>query len=142
MEDGKLQPLPPDIQAAWAEVPAKIAKIREKREEQDKLFQTLLLYAAVAAQGINPKDVDRFTFDKDALTAEDKKFILKAINLDARVVSSGGLVAIWRRASGKYHNVVTLKDGNRITLSPPVLRGGRETEVKDDQGTRKNDSAG
>jgi hypothetical protein len=96
-------------------VQEKLAEIKAKREEQDRLYRTLDLWAAVEAQGIEPEEVESFGYDPKLLP-----HILKR-KRDWAIRFGGGDPWVDRLTPRVLvYTYVRLKAGGIRTLDPPL----------------------
>lgn len=71
-----------------------IAAMRKLREEQERSFKKLEIYALLMMQGIDPKDVRAYVYDP----TKDKRY----------------------PAGANRYNVVVLRNEDSIVLNPPI----------------------
>ena len=94
-----------------------LARIKARREEQDRLYRILDLWTEVQAQGIGPGEVDSFGFDPKLLPPTLARHrqceIARGRDPCVERLSNGGYKVL-------IYNYVRLKDGGVRPLNPAV----------------------
>lgn len=92
----------PTLEQRGKAILAHIASVREKRKEQDALLADLLMQAEVMMQGIDPEQVKSYGYDP------------------ARDGRKRGFNDPHGKRLRAIYNFVTMNDGTRVELDPPV----------------------
>ena len=103
-------------------------KINAKNQERDLLLKTLEMWHQVTLQGINPDDVDRFTFDYTLMSGIElskQRRISQRLYLPFSNSNPFGWPIEYNEAGSrvirsKKFNVVIMKNGDRVKLNPII----------------------